>query len=152
MKQLTENTALSNNAMKHYLLDSGVIINYLNGIPSTVELIQNLHQQGNILCTSDVVIAEVYATLTPHDRAAAEPLLSSLTFLPSSLDAARQAGECRHKYSQAGTFLSITDCLSAATALAHGAALVTGNTKDYPQEELTVLPLPRPEEKGGHAA
>ena len=138
--------------MKHYLLDADTVINYLTGISSAIELIRNLHQQGKTLCTCDVVIAEVSAALHPDDRADAYLLLSSLTFLPTSPDAARQAGEWRYAYAPPRTTLPTTDGLIAPTALAHGAALVTGNPTDYPQAELTILPLPRPEEKGGHAA
>ena len=138
--------------MKHYLLDTDTVINYLTGVPTTVDLIQQLHQQGTTLCTSAVVIAEVSSGLHPDDRTAALTLFSSLTFLPTSPAAAQQAGAWRYASARRGTTLHTTDCLIAATAVAHGAALVTGNTKDYPEEELAVLPLPRPEEKGGHAA
>ena len=138
--------------MKHYLLDTDTVINYLTGISSTVELIRNLHQQGKTLCTSAVVIAQVSAALHPDDRAVATRLLSSLTFLPTSPDAAWQAGECRYDAARRGMMLPISECLIVATAVAHGATLVTGNPTNYPREELTILPLPRPEEKGGQAA
>ena len=138
--------------MSKYLLDTDSIINFLGGIPTTVRLLENLEEQGDIFCTCDIVIAEVYAGVQPKHREAAGQFLSSLQFLPTSAHAAQQAGAWRYAYAQRGATLPTTDCLIAATAVAHGAALVTGNTKDYPEEELAVLPLPRPEEKGGHAA
>jgi len=38
---------------------------------------------------------------------------------------------------------AMTDALIAATALQYGAAVVTGNVRDYPMSDLTILPLPR---------
>jgi predicted nucleic acid-binding protein len=40
--------------------------------------------------------------------------------------------------------LSTTDCLIAAIAVEHQAQLVTGNRRDFPMPEITVVPLPRP--------
>jgi predicted nucleic acid-binding protein len=35
--------------------------------------------------------------------------------------------------------LELADCLIAATAFAEGATLATGNTKDWPMPEITVV-------------
>ena len=127
--------------MSRYLLDTDTIINFLGGRASTVRLLENLEEQGDTFCTCDIVITEVYSGLRPEHRPAAGKFLSSLQFLPTSAEAARQAGAWRYEYARQGAALSTADCLIAATAFEHGAALVTGNTTDYPQEELTVLPL-----------
>ena len=46
-----------------YLLDTDAVIDFFKGFPSSVELIQQLFQQGENLCTCAVVMAEVYAGL-----------------------------------------------------------------------------------------
>jgi predicted nucleic acid-binding protein len=129
--------------MTRYLLDSDAVMDYLAGGPDSVALIRNLRLQGNELCCCDITVAEVHAGLLPQHRAAGMALLASLTYLPTSFSTAQQAGEWKFTYARRGITLSITDCLIAATALAHQAHLVTGNLKHYPMPEITVLPLPR---------
>ena len=129
--------------MARYLLDSDAVIDYLAGIAGTVELIHHLHRQGEDLCVCDVVIADVYSGLRIPSRDAAQKLIGSLSFLPTSAEAARRAGEWRYAYARRGVTLSTTDVLVAATASAHQAGLVTGNRDHYPMRELQVLPLPR---------
>jgi predicted nucleic acid-binding protein len=126
-----------------YLLDTDAIIDYLFGIPSSVTLIQDLHQRGDTLCVCDVVIAEVFAGLRPPHREAAERLLAACLFLPPSPAIAQQAGTWRYEFARRGLQLATTDTLIAATADAHGATVVTGNTKDYPMPEVELLPLER---------
>jgi predicted nucleic acid-binding protein len=135
--------------MARFLLDTDAIIDYLFGIPTTVALIQDLHHRGETLCVCDVVIAEVYAGLRSQHREAAEQLLSACTFLPTSPTIAQQAGRWRYDFARRGIQLATTDTLVAATAHAHEATIVTGNTKDYPMPELTLLPLERPPKGGG---
>lgn len=135
--------------MARYLLDTDAIIDYLFGIPSSVSLIQDLHERGDTLCVCDVVIAEVYAGLRPQHGEAAEKLLSACTFLPTSLAIAQQAGMWRYDFARKGVQLATTDTLVAATAHAHGATIVTGNTKDYPMPEISLLPLERAKPREG---
>lgn len=129
--------------MSSYLLDTDAVIDYLIGIPATVSLIQGLHADGEVLGVCAVVLAEVYSGLRPRDHTKAHPLLSALQFLPTSPEAAQQAGRWRYAYVRRGRPLATTDVLVAATAAEHGATIVTGNRADYPMPELSVLPLPR---------
>ena len=50
--------------MTLYLLDSDGLIDHLKGIQSTTALIQSLPAQGHVLCSCDIVIAEIYAGLS----------------------------------------------------------------------------------------
>jgi len=129
--------------MSYHVLDSDAVIDVLKGIPASRALIESLVANGQTLATSDVVVGEVYSGLRPEDRATGEQLMNSLTFLPTSRDAARQAGAWRYAFARRGAPIAMTDALIAATALAHGAVVVTGNVRDYPMSGLTVLPLPR---------
>lgn len=129
--------------MSYYLLDTDSIIDYLHGIGPSIALIRGIVAQGHDLATSDVVVGEVYSGLRPQHRAPGEQLMSSLTFLSTSRGAARQAGDWRYAFARRGLALSLTDALIAATALEHGATVVTGNVRDYPMPDLLLLPLPR---------
>jgi tRNA(fMet)-specific endonuclease VapC len=129
--------------MARYLLDTDAIVDYLFGIPTSVSLIRGLHERGDVLCICDIVIAEVYAGLRPQHREAAETLLSACTFLATTPGIARQAGAWRYDFARRGIQLSTTDTLVAATAHAHDATVVTGNIKDYPIQEISLLPLER---------
>jgi predicted nucleic acid-binding protein len=126
-----------------YLLDTDAVIDFFKGFPSSVELIQQLFQQGENLCTCAVVIAEVYARLNPTERSRGEELLGSLRFFVTSPGAARQAGLWRYAFARQGMQLATTDCLIAAIAHERGATLATGNMDDYPMPELRRMLLPR---------
>ena len=63
-----------------YLLDTDAVIDFFKGFPSSVELIQQLFQQGENLCTCAMFVAEVYAGLNPAERGRGEELLGSLRF------------------------------------------------------------------------
>lgn len=129
--------------MARYLLDSDAVIDFLANIPSTVELVRGLFGRGDTLSTCDVVLAEVYAGLHASEQDRAEELLSALEFLAISPTAARHAGRWRYAYMRQGRTLSVTDCLIAAVAASQAATVVTGNVRDFPMPEVTVLPLPR---------
>ena len=129
--------------MAGYLLDADAVIDLFKGVASTATLIDQLFQANAALCTCDVVIAEVHVGLHPIERERGEVLLTSLVYLPCSPEAARQAGLWRREFRRRGQQLATTDCLIAAIAHAHGATLVTGNTRHFPMPEISVLPLPR---------
>jgi predicted nucleic acid-binding protein len=129
--------------LPRYLLDTDAVIDFFKGVASTVELVDRLYRQEDVLCTCGVVIAEVYTGLSPGERAEAERFLASMRFLSTSLATARQAGLWRYEFARRGRQLSTTDCLIAATAREHSAMLITGNTVHYPMPDVTVLSLPR---------
>jgi predicted nucleic acid-binding protein len=126
-----------------YLLDSDAVIDYLRGIADSLVVIRGLGDAGDLLCVCDVVLAEVYSGLRPEDRSSAGVLLDTLHYLPTSPEAARQAGEWRYHYARRGVVLPATDILIAATAHAHQASVLTGNTDDYPMPEVSLRQLPR---------
>ena len=134
--------------MAQYLLDSDAIIDFLAGVPATTALLQGLHGQGDRLCTCTVVLAEVYSGLGPEYESRAESFLRGLRFLPGDPRAGRQAGRWRQRYAREGIALSTTDALIAATAFVHGAAVVTGNIRDFPMDEVFVVAVPRPGSRG----
>jgi tRNA(fMet)-specific endonuclease VapC len=129
--------------MTLHLLDSDAVIDHLKGITSTTALMTSLPAQGHVLCSCDIVVAEVFSGLPPQARAIAAPFLASLQFLPTTETAAQQSGIWRYDFARRGVTIPTTDTLIAAVATEHGAVLVTGNVKDYPMQGITLLPLPR---------
>ena len=129
--------------MALYLLDSDVVINYIARVPLTVAMIDELYQRGDRLCTCDVVIAEVYSGMRPERERVTSGLLAGMEYLETSPGIATQAGRWRYDFSRQGRSLATTDVLIAATGLAYGATVITGNVRDYPMAEVSLLPLPR---------
>ena len=129
--------------MTRYLLDADAVIDFLNGVTATAELLDTLYRQGDSLCTCTVVITEVYAGLLPSEREPVDRLLRSFRFLNSTSTAARQAGVWRYDFRRRGLQLATTDCLIAAIAHEHRATLVTGNVDHVPMVGLSLRELPR---------
>ena len=129
--------------MSWHLLDTDAVIDWLKGIAESITYIERLVNDGHVLATTDVVIAETWSGLLPKERAKGEELLSSFVFLPTSREAARRAGEWRYAYARRGITLSVADALIAATGYEHNAAIVTANVRDYPMPEINIVPLPR---------
>ena len=134
--------------MTKHLLDSDAVIDFLYDIAGSIELINLLFEVGDTPCTCDIVVAEVFTGLAPGEEGRAVQLFGALEYLPTTMAAARQAGEWRHQYRRRGRAYATTDCLIAAVAVTHQAALVTGNLRDFPMPELTIVPLPRTLQSG----
>lgn len=134
--------------MTQLLLDSDAVIDVLKRFQSSIDFLAARVQMGDSLCTSDVVLGEIYAGLLPEDEEAAERFIAQLTFLPTSPAAAQQGGRWVYAYARQGRALKLADCLIAATSHEHGATLVTGNLRDFPMPEVPILPLPRTTRRG----
>ena len=124
------------------LLDSGVIIDALNGKRGRRELIDQLIQDGADMACCPINVTEVYAGLRPGEEAQTERLLRSLKFYPVTWEIAKQAGDLLNIWRQQNRTLSLPDTTIAAVALANDLMLVTGNLKDFPMPELRLYPLP----------
>ncbi len=75
--------------------------------------------------------------MRPEEEVGTRTLLDGLVILPVTHEIAEVAG--RFKKSTTSRRLELADCLIAATACSEGATLATGNVKDYPMQEITVL-------------
>jgi len=88
-------------------------------------------------CCSVVSVAELCAGMRSAEEDSTRELLDSLVIVPVTREIAEVAG--RFKRSTRSRRLELADCLIAATAFIEGAAVATGNAKDYPMPEVTVL-------------
>ena len=124
------------------LLDTGIIIDTLNGKRGRRQLIDRLIQDGADMACCSINVTEVYAGLRPSEEAKTERLLRSLKFYPVTWEIAKQAGDLLNVWRQKNRTLSLPDITIAAVALANQLVLVTGNPKDFPMPELRLYPLP----------
>lgn len=128
--------------MSAYLLDTSALIDWLGGVPSVRQLIDDLTDQRHRLAVCCVSVAEVYSGLAERERPPVDRALEPLEYWDISPSVAKLAGHYRYLYSRQGIRLSAPDALLAALAIDEGAYLVTGNVRDFPMPELKLQPLP----------
>lgn len=110
------------------LVDTDVLIDYLRGVPAAVDALLALDE----VSVSVVSVAELFAGFRgAREQADIGRLLAECQVLPVTEDVAREAGLLKKKYF-ASHSVQLPDAMIAATALAHGLALVTLNVKHYP--------------------
>lgn len=120
--------------MKHYFLDTSIIIDYLRGKNSAVELINGLDGDLN---SSYICLAELYEGVyrvrnQPHLQEVIETFFSSLSFIYSiDLQIAHEFGKLRAELKTKGNVLEDIDILIAATCLINDLILVTYNLKHF---------------------
>ncbi|MDO8749863.1 MAG: PIN domain-containing protein [Dehalococcoidia bacterium] len=128
--------------MTQYLLDTTAIVDHLRGRRSVIDLLTSLGQAGHRLGVCCISIAEAYAGLRPQDRAKADLLIHGLEFSNISSEAAKTAGRLRYDWARSGVTLHITDALIASVAIEERATLITANVKDFPMQEVHIMPQP----------
>jgi predicted nucleic acid-binding protein len=124
-----------------YLLDTDALIDFSKRRDPAYSQILAWIDAGDLLGASAITIAEFYSGLTQNEAAAWEEFVSSLAYWDIGVWAAMQAGQDRYRFARQGRIITTTDALVAAAARQYGAVLVTGNTKDYPMEDISVFPL-----------
>lgn len=122
------------------LLDSGIIIDALNGKRGRPELIEQLIRDGAEMACCPVNVTGIYAGLRAGEEARTERFLRSLKFYPITWDVAKKAGGLLNSWRHRSRTLSLADTTIAAVALANDLVLVTGNQKDFPMPELRLYP------------
>jgi len=124
------------------LLDSTVIIDALRDRLERRRLLRALVEEGHELACCAINVAEVYAGMRPHEKAATAELIDGLEYIDISREAARDAGELRLEWRRKGKTLSLPDALLGAVALRSGLTLATDNVRHFPMLGLKLLPLP----------
>lgn len=119
------------------VLDTTVLIDFLRGRPA-VDRVAALRHSGDVPATTPVNVEEVARGIRKDESNAVARLFAGLVVLPIDTRAGWQAGAWRREFAARGITLWQADCLVAATALVHGATLLTGNPKDFPMAELEV--------------
>ncbi len=127
--------------MSRYLLDTTALIDFSKGREPAYSLVRRFIENGEEVGVSPINVAEFYSGLAPSQYPVWDEFFEPLILWPISLAAARKAGRFRYDFARKGVSLSTTDTLVAAVALEHRATLVMSNVKDYPMDEVELLPL-----------
>ena|SRR5579883_3190253 len=133
--------------MPGYLFDTDAISELFKRRPSDryVQWLGRIDRDEQF--TSAVVVGELFAGAlrsrapSRHLRNIRERVLPLLTVLPYDVLAAEAYGRVRARLEDAGRPLADADLQIAATALAHGLTVVTGNVKHF--ERVPGLTLER---------
>ncbi len=122
--------------MSKVLLDTDILIDVLRGRAAVRTFLFDLTDRA-VPCCSVMSVAELYVGMRPEEKRVTDILLNALVVIPVGQEIAEVAG--RFKQREKSRRLELADCIIAATAFVEGATLATGNTKDYPMPEITVV-------------
>lgn len=122
--------------MSKVLLDTEILIDILRGRAAVRTFLFDLTDRA-VPCCSVMSVAELYAGMRPEEKRVTDILLDALVVIPVGQEIAEVAG--RFKQREKSRRLELADCIIAATAFVEGATLATGNTKDYPMSEITII-------------
>jgi predicted nucleic acid-binding protein len=126
--------------MAVYLLDTSVIIDSLNRKRNRWQLLGSLVEAGNTLACSAITVAEIYASMRPHESERTQAFLDGLDHYAVDSELARYAGLLKNDWAKQGRTLAIADVLIAATALVYKLILLADNRKDFPMRQLLLFP------------
>lgn len=124
--------------MSAVMLDSSVVIDLLKRRSGAVGRLRELQETGDSVFVCAVVAEEVTYGLRAPEREAASMLFEGFEVAPLGVSEGMLAGWWRRRYRSRGRTIGQPDCLIAASALALGARIATGNPKDFPMKEITV--------------
>jgi predicted nucleic acid-binding protein len=118
------------------IIDTDVLIDVLRGREAARSFLQDMADRS-VPCCSVISVAELYVGMKAEEETATRRFLDGLVVIPVTAEIAEVAG--RFKKKSTSRRLELADCLIAATAFVEGATLATGNIKDYPMPEITLL-------------
>ena len=122
--------------MSNVPLDTDILIDILKGRVAVLTFLFDLTDHA-VPCCSVISVAELYAGMRPEEKGVTDILLDALVIVTVGQEIAEVAG--RFTQREKNRRLELADCLIAATAFVEGATLATGNTKNYPMSESTVI-------------
>ena len=122
-----------------YLLDSNVVMSWLNGKEPARSLVIHLLRSPNRVGVNAITLAEVHSGLTDTARGDAEHVLKAFELWGIVEQVARDAGRHRWEFRRQGLQYSVPDMLMGAHALYLDAWIVTDNIRDFPMPGLKIL-------------
>jgi hypothetical protein len=127
--------------MNKLLLDTSVFVDYLRNVPVAVAYVEATVEQQFL---SAIVVAELYGGVRDGlERNQLDAIVATYDVLPITETLAVDAGLLWRKY-RPSHGVGLADALLAATALAHGATLVTLNAKHFPMLPSVLVPYQKP--------
>lgn len=126
--------------MASYLIDSDVLIDYLNGKTQAVRLLKGLITKRGLLHISPINVTEVITGTPPEKRSDVITFLRSFQLVAADFEIADQAGRYIFDYARQGIQLALSDATLAATAKFRRLILVSRNIKHYPMNDIVLYP------------
>ena len=123
--------------MSDYLIDTNILILYMRKTAGYYELLDTL-AADDALYISAITRLEIIRGMRDREREATFDILDSLETIEINIEIADKAGELIRTWRTKGVVLEDADALIAASALEHGLALVTTNSKHFPMPDLVV--------------
>ena len=112
-----------------FLVDTDVLIDYLRGVPQAVNFLEGAVE---ILMVSAVSVGELFAGVRDgKEREALSAFVGAFRVLPLAARSAERGGLYRRDFGKSHN-IGLPDALIAASAVRHGARLVTLNRKHFP--------------------
>ena len=129
-----------------YLVDTDAVADWLNGIPSAVQLLSSLRSQG--LAISLITYGEIYdGVYSGRDAAVAERVflrfLRLVAVLSLNRSIMKRFARLRGQLRRQGQLIPDPDLLIAATALHHDLVLITRNRRHF--QRIPGLKLHQPQ-------
>jgi predicted nucleic acid-binding protein len=128
--------------MSIFLLDSNIVMSYLNNRDGRSVQLKEWSQQGIRFASTSIVFTEVYMGMRPQEETITGLFLNSLKFYPVTQEIAQLAGNLYSHWRTKGHTLGLPDVTIAAVCIANGLTLVSSNQKHFPMAELKLLALP----------
>ena len=125
------------------MLDTTVLIDVARRREPATSWLNNIVRHPIQTSVSAVTVAEFFAGVRPEQRRDWQYFIDGLTHWDVTKDIAIRAGILRYDLARQGRTMQIADALIAATAMVHGAALVTANITDLAVPGLTTIRLER---------
>ena len=125
--------------MERYLIDTDVLIDAARGKnPAQARLLQ-LIANGDELGVCAIQFTEFYSGQARGRQPHWDAFLDQLTLWPITHGAALRAGIYRRSCALMGVAVLTPDALNAAVAWSVGAAVLTGNVRDYPMPDVWAI-------------
>ncbi len=121
--------------VKHYLLDSNIVIEFLKGNSKIRDTLLKLISKG-VLAVSPVVLAEVYTGIRKGEEETTRDVFEIMECLDINEEIGINAGKYLKQFRKTHGMES-GDALIAATAAYYKAELLTLNKKYYPMKDVS---------------
>jgi predicted nucleic acid-binding protein len=121
-----------------YLLDTTLLVDYVNGDASAAATVDDLFGEGADLFTCGVVTCEALSGGNDEERRLLAVLLDALEYVATDPAAARWAAVSRREGRARRPSRSLADALIAAVAWRMSATVVTRNTQDFARQGVPV--------------
>ena len=112
--------------------DTTVFVDYLRGHPEAARAVRAALLEGPSLTASVLTRMELLAGARDTERAALNPFLDQIAWIPVTQEIADLAGELIRRFMRSHGAISPVDFLIGATALAYDADLWTSNRRHFP--------------------